>query len=147
MNKTFASSKLGGGNPVAHFSWRRNFVILGMLYHQAVNDSLQFVLNNPDHQLLVSIQTVNYDRIFVTRNGRVFTGSSRLIKQQLSATLRREIRKHYLTLKNDNLITDEPELGSSLAIQKHYLEFFLSFDNILHSQIVTWFRIRQIFLE
>ena len=118
-----------------------------MLYHQALYDSLQFVLNNPDHQLLVSIQTVNYERIFVTKRGQVFTGSSRLIKQQLSATLRREIRKQYLTLQNDNLITDEPELGSSLAIQKHYLEFFLSFDDVLHSQIVTWFRIRQIFLD
>ncbi len=118
-----------------------------MFYHQAISESLQFVLNNPDHHLLVSIQIAESDRIFVTKIGHVYTGSSRSIKHQFSATLRRDILKQYLILKTDNLIQDEPDLGSSLAVQKQYLDTFLSFKEILNSTIVDWYRTRQIYFD
>ena len=71
-----------------------------MLYHQALYDSLQFVLNNPDHQLLVSIQTVNYERIFVTKKGHIVVGSGIiLITVEVNKLL--FTSGHFLTKKRD----------------------------------------------
>jgi len=117
-----------------------------MLYVNALQNILGEVLNSPDHQLLVSshIQEIEPYKLFITNNGNAYKGNSGTITPQLSMTLRQDIWSRYSEYKSNNTITDEPDFGSTLAVQKEYLEERLFFADTLRSIMLIWYRARQV---
>lgn len=117
-----------------------------MLYVTALQNILTEVLNSPDHQLLVSVHIPEIEpcKLFITNNGNAYKGNSGMISQQISMTLRQDIWSRYSEYKNNNHISDEPDFGSTLAVQKECLEKRLFFADTLRSIMLIWYRARQV---
>ena len=119
-----------------------------MIYKQALSQIIDEVLSKADHKLLVSINVAELElqKLFVTCNGKTYKGTFNSIKQQLSSEIRFDVWKNYKILKEEQLIFDEPSLGTTLVIQKTFLEQQLELDTLLHNIVLSWFNTPQIYV-
>jgi hypothetical protein len=115
-----------------------------MIYISVLSILLQETLQDPNHHLLaaVRVREIAPQMVFVTRNGKAFRGSLNRVKEQYSLAIRHQIWVRYQTVRTVNTeeLTDEPELGFTIAVQKEQLERFLDLEGKLASILTAWVR-------
>jgi hypothetical protein len=118
-------------------------------YNLILSILLETHIHSREYELLVSIKLNHPNRpiLFVTKTGKVFQGSLRAIKTQLSVSIRQSIWSDYLNQVDKGLlVTDEPTLGSTLAVQRTFLEQdpSINFNTRLEETLHTWMSATQV---
>ena len=111
-----------------------------MLFQPALDGLLRATLAEPGHQLLTAIKVpqIEPSMIFVTKNGQVYKGTHRSLKEQFSMTIRHEVWTKYQTIRPQ--ISDEPELGWTISSQKIYFDDNVMFKSAMCETLMTWYR-------
>ena len=103
-----------------------------MNYKQAMKTALDNTLNSEDFYILTIINidlAFHPEKIVVTRTGRVFKGDCIKIFTNFTEAILTDVQGHYIYLKAEGQIDDEPQGGSLREFQKRFLTETFNFEN------------------
>ena len=110
--------------------------------------ALDNTLNSEEFFILTVMNidlTFHSEKILVTRTGRVFQGDCIKIFNNFTQAILTDVQGHYIYLKAEGQIDDEPQSGSLREYQKQFLTDNFDFENQVE-QILGHYLFRDTFV-
>jgi small nuclear ribonucleoprotein (snRNP)-like protein len=103
-----------------------------MNYKQAMKTALDQTLNSHEFHILTVMNidlTFHPEHIVITQTGRVFKGNCIKIYENFTNAVLTDVQGHYIYLKAEGQIDNEPSGGSLRKFQKQFLTETFNFEN------------------